>query len=414
MDAHLRRTRWAALAFLVVQTFLYRPAPHLEMPFSLWPVALLLGAGMLAAQALSLKARAASDQAFRTAGVLQTLLDLLVILACCQLWSFDGRSEVWVLLVLVIFEAALRGGRRWALVTGAGAVAGYAAVAVAALDLPFSDIVPGLLTFRLGLLAFIILILAVLSDHYTRHVTQLHEARRDQVDRAARLRRIAEAGRGFAGMELEAVVSGIADTLITLGFDTAALCRIDRDRYTYVQEACRGLGAQSCFGTHSVGGGVVGAVLRGRAAAVVENYGDLPGARPELVEAIGRNGQAIGVPVWEGGMIAAVLLAARRAANSVTAADVECVEVLASYAGAALSETERQSERRLLNARLLHQAQHDELTALPNRPFFIEQLVAATARLSAPDAKGCLTLLFVDLDRFKHLNDGLGHPPATR
>ncbi len=55
--------------------------------------------------------------------------------------------------------------------------------------------------------------------------------------------------------------------------------------------------------------------------------------------------------------------------------------------------------------RIRHQAYHDELTGLPNRLYFrqfAEQLLA--------DAKRPVAVLIVDLDRFKEVNDTLGHP----
>ena len=66
------------------------------------------------------------------------------------------------------------------------------------------------------------------------------------------------------------------------------------------------------------------------------------------------------------------------------------------------------TERRNAEARITHLARYDELTALPNRLNFrdeIERLLAVShhaARLSA--------LLFIDLDQFKQVNDTLGHP----
>ncbi|WP_263144437.1 EAL domain-containing protein [Pseudomonas sp. RIT-PI-AD] len=58
-------------------------------------------------------------------------------------------------------------------------------------------------------------------------------------------------------------------------------------------------------------------------------------------------------------------------------------------------------------ARLDHQAHHDPLTGLPNRLLFEERLKAAL-QPALPMSKGAV--LFLDLDRFKHINDSLGHP----
>lgn len=65
------------------------------------------------------------------------------------------------------------------------------------------------------------------------------------------------------------------------------------------------------------------------------------------------------------------------------------------------------SQRRLLEEELRWQASHDALTKLHNRAYFEQQLQQEVARLRRSDQNSLL--LFVDVDRFKYINDTLGH-----
>jgi diguanylate cyclase (GGDEF)-like protein len=65
------------------------------------------------------------------------------------------------------------------------------------------------------------------------------------------------------------------------------------------------------------------------------------------------------------------------------------------------------TERRAAEQRLAHMARHDQLTGLPNRLYFAEHMRVVFAG-PRPDRE--IALLCVDLDRFKIVNDTLGHP----
>ena len=65
-------------------------------------------------------------------------------------------------------------------------------------------------------------------------------------------------------------------------------------------------------------------------------------------------------------------------------------------------------DRKQVEARLQHDAMHDALTGLPNRALFIDRLSLALNRRQRRREQSC-GVLFLDLDRFKEINDTLGH-----
>ncbi len=81
-------------------------------------------------------------------------------------------------------------------------------------------------------------------------------------------------------------------------------------------------------------------------------------------------------------------------------ADVDFLQALANVLADAI-------ERQNTEDRIRHQALHDPLTGLPNRALFLDRLEHALSLL--PRRQSQAAVLFLDLDRFKLVNDSLGH-----
>jgi diguanylate cyclase (GGDEF)-like protein len=73
---------------------------------------------------------------------------------------------------------------------------------------------------------------------------------------------------------------------------------------------------------------------------------------------------------------------------------------------ACLLEDEREASE-LATVEMEHLAYHDALTGLPNRPLFMDRLILSVAQAGRSNQK--LAVFFLDLDRFKDINDSLGH-----
>jgi diguanylate cyclase (GGDEF)-like protein len=85
--------------------------------------------------------------------------------------------------------------------------------------------------------------------------------------------------------------------------------------------------------------------------------------------------------------------------------DLEYIELLASYLGRVLSDLEQRSQ-------IAYLAYHDSLTGLENRARFLERLGEAVG--TAVRSARRLGVLYIDLDRFKDVNDSLGHATGDR
>ncbi|HEY8581994.1 MAG TPA: sensor domain-containing diguanylate cyclase, partial [Capillimicrobium sp.] len=170
-----------------------------------------------------------------------------------------------------------------------------------------------------------------------------------------------------------------------------------------VPVTARSPGPQAGFAVRGVGEGVPGrAVAEGR-LIVIEDYPSWPDALPRYVE---WGVQAtMAAPVHEQGeVVGALIVSSREPGRTYTRAEQEILLTLAEHASLALTDAKTVGA-------MVHQALHDALTGLPNRALFLDRLGHALARRGGT---GEVAVLFCDLDRFKAVNDSLGHQAGDR
>jgi diguanylate cyclase (GGDEF)-like protein len=148
-----------------------------------------------------------------------------------------------------------------------------------------------------------------------------------------------------------------------------------------------------------VGGGAGGRAVAEDRLVVIENYGSAPEALTQLAdESIKR---AMAAPVRDGDIATgSITVATKRAELTFGPLEQEALLAFAEHASLAITDAKRVEHIQKL-------AFYDELTGLPNRGLFLERLDQAIIR--ARRRRGHVAVLFLDLDRFKTINDSLGH-----
>ncbi|HEX9172433.1 MAG TPA: diguanylate cyclase [Telluria sp.] len=128
-------------------------------------------------------------------------------------------------------------------------------------------------------------------------------------------------------------------------------------------------------------------------------HADLPAALRAATDVMA--GSALAVPLATAqGTVGVLALCSGTDGARYTALDRHLLLFVATQLAAVI-------QRQQLHAQMRFMAMHDELTRLPNRRLFYDRLDTAFARAQRQQAQ--LSLLFIDVNRFKQVNDQYGH-----
>jgi diguanylate cyclase (GGDEF)-like protein/PAS domain S-box-containing protein len=164
--------------------------------------------------------------------------------------------------------------------------------------------------------------------------------------------------------------------------------------FPYHVDECPHSGAESVAGLHAevVRDGKARLLSVGALAAHRNSLGNFAGKLPL---------SWVGVPLQtQGGTIGAIALKTYAGGVAYTQKDLELLQFVSTQVATTI-------ERKKMQERLLYLAQYDKLTDLPNRGLLHDRLETALARKRRDH--GRLALLYLDLNRFKQVNDTHGH-----
>ena len=340
------------------------------------------------------------DATRRSLMTLQLVIDALLALAGMLLLNASATPLAWIALLLPVFDAGVAFGA-----LGAGLAWSTLSLLYILLKLQIqpdgqsNGNVIGLAVQQLAAVAIVVIPTAFVAAHMRDDLADAHGDRVDANRRSEHLLLVASTARRLAATKQSAEVIRIAlESAVGLGFDRVEICERPSGRAWRLQHAAGSLQGPG----PGLDASLEAAVERGRPLAIA--VGGAP-----AVEELRLAGYASGV-VLPLAVVPDHALVMRALSVEPLAADssaLESIQLLATLAGGAWQNAGTLADLESWSNELEYRATHDELTGLANRASLLSHLDAAVE--NARRAGTQVAVLFLDLDRFKRVNDTLGH-----